>query len=632
MRDQLVTETIDARILRLVSLEDVFDLDYETYLVLLKEAQVKGKNTLPAEEQAILANERKRVRGKVGRFKPKAKTINVNSITSVGRVGQKLLPGARGIGSAPIVKSLASIGAIVESISENLSDQSKEDKKESEENRKSEENARRKKKEESLESSAKKVMAAAKKLFAPVRGIFDAIYNYLFYTFLGRGINEALNWLSNPENKTKLTAIGKFIGDFWPALLGTAVAFFTPLGNFIRTTLAEIAKLGFRFPLVAAATGVTILGELGAAKMRKVTGDEYRLTGYEGVVPGVAPGRVPDVKTKPKTAAQIKENQEAPYGRNPDGSPKLFPNLFASGGFIDQNTGLRISGAGADTQLTALQPGEVVMNRAAVRAVGVGNLLNLNRMFGGPNANKPRFSNNIQLAQGGGLIGRFRGMFGGNNRQPANNISSTGIYKVRSGRMVDPITGMTPTDFKQNAQRNSYQKPNLLQRFLNWYNKGRNVRIPNENRAGWRQLIKDDISQRGKFQTSPGQFKGWNPAWSFSKGLNTGPTPMGRQFVERSPKLGMRLAIMPVIGDMLNPRSFGSGDLQSAIQRGDYRGPMPGMPMAGRKPNVITLPPTVENAPSTIPQKSGGSEVPSFSATAPGNRRMENAQIYGIVQ
>jgi hypothetical protein len=29
--------------------------------------------------------------------------------------------------------------------------------------------------------------------------------------------------------------------------------------------------------------------------------------------------------------------------------------------------------------------------------------------------------------------------------------------------------------------------------------------------------------------------------------------------------------------------------------------------------------------------RAGGSEVPSFSAVAPGNRRMENAQIYGIV-
>ena len=35
------TETIDPRILRLIGLEDVFDLDYGTYASLLKEALVK---------------------------------------------------------------------------------------------------------------------------------------------------------------------------------------------------------------------------------------------------------------------------------------------------------------------------------------------------------------------------------------------------------------------------------------------------------------------------------------------------------------------------------------------------------------------------------------------------------------
>jgi hypothetical protein len=621
MRDQLVTETIDARILRLIGLEEAFDLDYDTYLILLKEAQVKGKNTLPAEEQAILANERKRVRGKVGRFK--TKSINVNNITSVGRIGQKLLPTARGVGYAPIVKSLASIGAIVESISDNLSDQSKDDKKEAEENRKDEENKRRRKREESLEASAKKVVSAAKKLFAPVRGILDSIYNYLFYTFLGRGINESLNWLANPENKNKVAALGQFVKDFWPALLGTAVAFFTPLGNFIRTVLGEITKLAFRFPLVAAAAGVTALGELGAAKMREVTGKEYRLTGYEGTVPGVAPGRVPEVNSKKKSAAEIKENQEAPYGRNPDGSPRLFPKLFESGGFVDQNTGLKISGAGPDTQLTALQPGEVVMNRAAVRAVGAGNLLNLNRMYGGPNANRPKFTGNIQLARGGGIVGGF----------------------------------------------------------LNWWNKGRNVRVQNESRASWFDLMRDDFKQRG--QSDANFARGSKPSlfgrpdrgvfsrdfldWHRTKtqrnplgiprpryvpaekgGTGSAPTPAVRQAFERLPQYLTAMSFGMNIHNMMEQRNtttrarqYGYGtveDMMVAPER--YQTPVQLgrktpktstlSPSPRSKTNLITLPPVAQNASMSTPT-AGGSEVPSFSAIAPGNRRLENAQIYGII-
>ena len=68
-----VAEQIDERILRLLGLEDVFDLDYDTYMTLLREAMVKGANKLPQEELALLANERKRIRGIEGRFKPEPK-------------------------------------------------------------------------------------------------------------------------------------------------------------------------------------------------------------------------------------------------------------------------------------------------------------------------------------------------------------------------------------------------------------------------------------------------------------------------------------------------------------------------------------------------------------------------------
>ena len=70
------TETIDARILRLIGLEDIFDLDYDTYITLLKEAAVKGrmpKTTIPIEEVELLTEELKRVKSKKdkGRFKVK---------------------------------------------------------------------------------------------------------------------------------------------------------------------------------------------------------------------------------------------------------------------------------------------------------------------------------------------------------------------------------------------------------------------------------------------------------------------------------------------------------------------------------------------------------------------------------
>lgn len=73
-------EEIDSRILSLIGLEDVFDLDYETYLTLLKEAMVKSrmtKKTIPTEEVMLLTDEFKRVKSKKdsGRFEVKKKKI-----------------------------------------------------------------------------------------------------------------------------------------------------------------------------------------------------------------------------------------------------------------------------------------------------------------------------------------------------------------------------------------------------------------------------------------------------------------------------------------------------------------------------------------------------------------------------
>ena len=71
-----------------------------------------------------------------------------------------------------------------------------------------------------------------------------------------------------------------------------------------------------------------------------------------------------------------------------------------------------------------------------------------------------------------------------------------------------------------------------------WWNKGKNVRIPNEDTASWKTLWKDDVSQIGKVKNkATGKLTNIpNPIWSFTKGLKTGPTPIQRQIVSRGLK------------------------------------------------------------------------------------------------
>ena len=94
-----------------------------------------------------------------------------------------------------------------------------------------------------------------------------------------------------------------------------------------------------------------------------------------------------------------------------------------------------------------------------------------------------------------------------------------------------------------------------------WYNKGRNVRVPNEDQASFKTLRADDRSQQGKFikkssrgkspnQLTDDDFEGGalprnmdqlkqfaqgkgGAAWSFTRGMQTGPTALTRQTIER---------------------------------------------------------------------------------------------------
>ena len=97
-------------------------------------------------------------------------------------------------------------------------------------------------------------------------------------------------------------------------------------------------------------------------------------------------------------------------------------------------------------------------------------------------------------------------------------------------------------------------KTKLAGSFKNWWGKGRNVRVPNENTASWAKLRADDLSQVGKFRSPTGSLepgllgtglpKNFNQlgqfvqgkgglTWSATRGVPTGPTASVRQTFER---------------------------------------------------------------------------------------------------
>tara|TARA_R110000868_G_scaffold22680_3_gene92900 strand:+ start:6488 stop:6799 length:312 start_codon:yes stop_codon:yes gene_type:complete len=79
---------------------------------------------------------------------------------------------------------------------------------------------------------------------------------------------------------------------------------------------------------------------------------------------------------------------------------------------------------------------------------------------------------------------------------------------------------------------------NLAKKAKDWWNKGRNKRVPNENKASWKELMDDDKKQLTRsdraFKSGATGIKGWRPHKAFSPEMvKTGPTPAVRQAFER---------------------------------------------------------------------------------------------------
>ena len=436
----LVDEEIDERILKLLGLEDVFDIDYDTYISLLKgwalEARM-SKTSVSTEESELVVEEYKRVRRKVGRFKINKKQEQrggvpplqgaKNFVTGATEPPQKLLPPAgpqRPKRKATLEENVAAIRKSVESILNLMENQFSMLRKQLETDRRSRERSRRDERENKLEAGIKKTMALAKRILAPAMSLLDRIINFITTVLIGRALIKLMDWLADPNNQKKLDSLLRFIGDWWPTILSAWVIFATPLGKLIRTVLGGIVKMTMfmarkgipkllgiirKNPKAALATAIVGAAATGlvmqsqsksndpnAKEGQTQLDDTRRFGGTTGDPVGVlGEMRGGGVVPKGRLAGYSKGGKMLPSRRTQN----------SSGGKINGSTGRRIRGAGKDTQLVAAQPGEVVISKKAVDKFGAPFFLNLNKMGGG--TNMPSYSkfSDIQFAQGGGQIG-----------------------------------------------------------------------------------------------------------------------------------------------------------------------------------------------------------------------------------
>jgi murein DD-endopeptidase MepM/ murein hydrolase activator NlpD len=246
--DDLVEEDIDSQILSILGLEDVFDLTYEEYASLLKEAAIVGRmpySQMTTESIGLITDELKRVKGKTGRFKVKPKKVDINKVlnrrqpTPSGAIvkAQKLIPQGSDVAEEPKVKPkvdsenlqdelLNGIGNILESlvtIRKILGNQNKVEEKIVEKDRKETEKKKKKEKEATLEKK-KPSFKLPGMLSKPVDDFFGAIKRFFTNVLLGSVVLAAFKWFKDPGNQQTIQGFSDFLQKSAPLILGGLLA------------------------------------------------------------------------------------------------------------------------------------------------------------------------------------------------------------------------------------------------------------------------------------------------------------------------------------------------------------------------------------------------------------------------
>jgi muramidase (phage lysozyme) len=684
----LVDEEIDPDLLKLIGMEDVSEGDYEDYSDLISQRLLEGSwangKKISKKHLKILQKEFNRVKDKVGKFKLKKSgrinATNVRAATSPprARVRPESLtvepPKPTEQKSDDLLKHVVSINRSVSKILEILTERSKLDKKREDSERKQAEVLRRQKREESLETGIGKVASAAAGLLAPVQGILDKIIRFIVFTLLGKAFVNFVKWLNNPQNKERVETLKKFLKDWWPALMGAIVLFTTPFGKFVRAFVGTVAKLTLKLTRFAIPKLLSFI-----AKNPKTAA----AIGAVGAAAGVG------MYMQSQGQKQDKELQSADpnYGKSPSpqkgildfGSMKgisafsgggliPFAESFMNGGYVDENTGLTVTGAGADTQATVLQPGEVVFSKKAVDYWGADRLLAMNKIGGGTNI--PKFVNNVQMAQGGGMIGgMMRGigrLFGSKTPTPQTTIKPSWHgpapnYEYKS-REVQAFLRSLKVAEGTIKSKNSYdtiyggaEVPIRQMTVKELINMQMSDMLPKRLGGGKAPWPSGESRASGAYQFMPNTLKQLMVMNVLKPSDKMTPETQDRAAWELAKRRGITLSQLKTQGlsrGILNTVAREWASLPNLEGKSYYNQPvkkpellqqvykeslqlapqakmqLPGPPTANQKISFVDLPPITQQANQQV-ASSGGTKIPQF-VPPDSTQASINASIYGL--
>ena len=440
--EDLVSEQIDERILTLLGLEDAIDIDYATYKTLLREKMMEGRmadSKMPTEETEILTEEFKRVKGNTGRFKVKKEKIKFESFVANVTTSQRsrpqssllALPGTAEpdveVGQDPAVggiqKFLGGISDKLAKIEKNLGDmldmeaeQAAAEEKEVDKKRVVGEKIKKRDRESKLEKSVKGFgKRVTDQVTKPIKSLFDTIFDFFKFVFLGNAIKGLIELLENPMMILNplidmvngvIDVVNNVLEFVFGGIVDNINKMIGPLNGGITNLENSINGI---FDLFSGEEE-DAEGEKEKFKIPRIPEAEvFQFEPIEKFKPKMEEKKEEPVKAKGMAGGGLVINE------GPTFNVKQEVGGYTEGGPITSSSGQTITGMGPDTQLIAAQPGEIVMSKKAVQAYGANNLLAMNKNAGGTNIP---------------TMGAIQGFSGGGVVQPV----PSGSYKGQSGQ------------------------------------------------------------------------------------------------------------------------------------------------------------------------------------------------------
>ena len=410
-------------------------------------------------------------------FKPRKTKISANSFKKKTS-SVKALPGTSRGGaltvrktkiSAEDIKSnedknvLESILGGVTNIADMLKEQYNLEKENDEKDRKSTEKTKRKLQESGLEKAFKGLAKTTQKVIAPVKSLLDKIFGFITTILLAKFLNKLIDWFSDPDNRSKIQSIIRFLGDHWKKLITLYLVFGTGLGRFIvgltKTLIGGALKLGIAIAKLLAAK--KLKGARGAARFLGKRGKLIKGIGTALLVGGTYAG----VNSLTSSGEEKQTQGFSGGGLAKPFKPESFPKKDKSNSGMSRGAAIgsifgplgTLAGAGIGSLFGAkksntvklsepssvtlevpssgevdgpggidkvpamLTDGEFVMSRGAVQKYGVGQLEAMNASGGG--TNKPKMMNNMVYAKTGGLISGNKEKQPGGGRFPVISVT-----------------------------------------------------------------------------------------------------------------------------------------------------------------------------------------------------------------